>query len=102
MWSVSFSPDSSTLATGSEDYLVKLWDLGEGKCITTLLGHTDGVWSLSFSPDGKMLASGSVDHSIQLWDSSNFTCLKVLQEHTSTVFIFNLSVSETNNSDRLN
>jgi hypothetical protein len=86
VWSVSFSPDGNTLATGSGDCSVKLWDVREGKSIKTLEGHTDGVWSVSFSLDGKMLASASLDGSIRLWDSNNFTCIKVLQGHTAGVW----------------
>ena len=59
--SVSFSPDGNTLASGSSDHTVRLWDANTGRHLRTLTGHTASVFSVSFSPDGNTLASGSSD-----------------------------------------
>ena len=57
--SVSFSPDGTKVASGSDDNTVKLWDVTSGECLQTLEGHSSDVWSVSFSPDGTKVASGS-------------------------------------------
>ena len=63
---LSFSPDGSRLASGSDDKTVRLWDGATGAPISTLEGHSDYVTSLSFSPDGSRLASGSYDKIVRL------------------------------------
>ena len=37
---MAFSPDGKTLASGSEDKTIKLWDVATGKEQATLKGHT--------------------------------------------------------------
>ena len=55
---VAFSPDGKTLAMGSWDNTVRLWDTAGRKPLgEPLRGHEDAVRSVAFSPDGKTLAS---------------------------------------------
>jgi hypothetical protein len=63
VYSVAFAPDGKTLASGSTDGTVKLWEVGTGRELATLTGHARVVRSVAFAPDGKTLASGSTDGS---------------------------------------
>ncbi|MBN2394416.1 MAG: hypothetical protein JXR84_27020 [Anaerolineae bacterium] len=72
VWSVAFSPDGQTLASGSNDNTIILWDVTDPRAPTPLgvplTGHTGDVRSVAFNPDGQTLASGSSDGTIILWD----------------------------------
>jgi WD40 repeat protein len=66
---VAFSSDGKTLASGSIDKNVILWDVASRERLgASLSGHDGPVYSVALSPDGKTLASGSGDSSIILWN----------------------------------
>ena len=67
---VAFSPDSKTVASGSEDKTVRLWDAATGEKRQVLEGHDDFVTAVAFSPDSKTVASGSYDMTVRLWDAA--------------------------------
>src|SRR5437763_14725675 len=66
--SVNFPPDGKTLASGSSDNTVRVWDVAQGTTIKELKGHSCYVYSVNFSPDGKTLVSCSVDNTVRVWD----------------------------------
>jgi WD40 repeat protein len=84
--SVEFSPDSKTLASGSHDRNVILWDVASRRQRMVLYGHEDAVTSIAFSPDGAILASASEDRSVILWDVATGRQLgPPLREHNAKV-----------------
>ena len=71
---VAFSPDGTTLVSGSSSSnsgSLKLWDVATGNSITTLGGFNrtwrQGVQSVAFSPDGAAIAAGSYGE-VELWN----------------------------------
>ncbi len=66
---VAFSPDNSTLATGSLNGVIRLWQIEDMRIpITSLQGHEGGLLDLVFYGDGKHLASSGQDGTIRLWN----------------------------------
>jgi small GTP-binding protein len=83
--SVTFDPQGRTLASGSVDNTIKLWDARSGKLRLTLKGHHGEVYGVVFDPQGGTLASGSVDSTIKLWDARSGKLLRTLEGHQGQV-----------------
>ena len=89
--SVAFSPDGTTIVSGSSDKTLKVWDAGasaltpsnpQPKTYRPVLAaaslelkaekedaHSSLVLSVAFSPDGKTIVSGSADQTLKVWDA---------------------------------
>ena len=66
---VSISPDGTTIALGTSDGAIRLWDVRTGRCCS-IERHQDGeVTVIRFSPvDSRRLLSSSCDRTVQQWD----------------------------------
>ena len=67
-YAVAVSPDGRTIASGSYDQRIILWDVESGRPQRTLEGHNGAIFGLAFRKDGKVLASASADRTLKLWD----------------------------------
>ncbi len=78
--------DGKTVATGSADKTIELWNKADtDKPLHTLTGHTGGITAMDFSVDGKLLASGSSDKTVRLWDLTTGQFIQTFTGHTSEV-----------------
>jgi WD40 repeat protein len=82
---LAFSPDGKSIAVGSQDSQIYLFQTADGKFIRPLPGHASAITSLAFHPTGTVLASASKDRTIRLWNPANAQVLKALEGHTAWV-----------------
>jgi WD40 repeat protein/serine/threonine protein kinase len=87
---VALSPDATRVAGGTNDGLVKVWDVATGRNILTCKGHTERINGVALSPDGKRIVSGSEDSTLKVWDAVTGAEIHTLQGHTASVL--NLAV----------
>ena len=77
---MAWSPDGTTLASGSWDKTIKLWNTNTGDSDTTLKGDT-GIMCVSFSPNSNILAAGDFGFNIRLYDPATGELKSTLSGH---------------------
>ena len=67
---------------GQNDNSVRLWNVGTGKELKKLEGHSRYVTCVQFNPtDPSQVVSGSRDSRIKVWNVSDGKCLQILTGH---------------------
>ncbi len=90
VYSIAFSPDSKTLASGDKsgdkDGSVRLWDVSTGNLLYSTGRHNyRGVKSVAYSSDGVTLASGDGDGYVQLWGARTGKYWQTVGSHRGKV-----------------
>jgi WD40 repeat protein len=82
---LAVAPDSQTIATGSTDHTVKLWDVMTGRLKLTLTGSQDDLSALAFSPDGRLIAGGDYDAALNLWGTQTGQLKRTLRQQRAVI-----------------
>lgn len=82
---VSFSPDGKSLAIGSYEGIIVLYDIEADTSLQSLESPHGTVTSVVFLPDGARLASGASDRVVTIWELQSGTALQTLTGHTGGV-----------------
>jgi WD40 repeat protein len=82
---VTFSSDSKTLACGSWDNTISLWDVKTGQRQLLLVGHSGHIHGVAFLRTD-LLASASHDRTVKLWDLVTRQEGTVFTGHTQAVW----------------
>ncbi|KAG0224386.1 p21-activated protein kinase-interacting protein 1-like protein [Actinomortierella wolfii] len=74
----------TTLASGSTDEKIQLYDLKRRKELGALMQHTGTITTLAFHQKTHML-SGSDDGKVCVWRTKDWECLKIMKGHQAPV-----------------
>lgn len=77
--------DSSSIASGSLDRQIIIFDINSEKQIQVFKGHSKGVSSLCFLNDSNTLVSTGIDQNIRVWNATTGELLRSLNNHTMRV-----------------
>lgn len=81
IYALAFTHDGETLAVGTRDKHIQLWNVTDHQHIGSLEGHKYVVCELAFSADGKTLASGDTGGNIHLWEMPTHQHLTAFDGH---------------------
>lgn len=84
--SLAFSHDSQTLASGSADGTVRLWDAQSGELRHTLNGIADGVSSMTFAPNNQSLFVVGFDNVVTEWDVASGKLKRTIKDYQKTIW----------------
>jgi len=76
---------SNILASGSDDYKIKLWDMTSGQLIRTLTRHPEPIFQSVDLLNSQTLVSGSHDGTIKLWNWSTGECFSTIKTPGSDI-----------------
>src|SRR5262249_28734166 len=81
---LTFTPDSHTLISGSEDGTLRVWDVASGQCVRVLQGYAPFPYVVDWSPDSTQLISGGTDRLVTIWDTAE-PAPRTLSGHSGVV-----------------
>ena len=91
-----FELDNGIIISGSDDWTIKLWKLGEDYnyyLLNTIKEHKHSVRTFC-QIDRRHFASGSFDSTIKIWEIDTWNCVETLTGHTSNIIgLINLKVN---------
>lgn len=82
---LAWSPSGDSLASGSNDRTVRVWDVVSSQAIYTYYGHSREITSLAWSPDGMHIASASCDKTVHVWEATSGKKVCVYSQHRDDV-----------------
>ena len=82
---VTLTPDGRRVVAGSDDGLLRVWDLETGASLLSLPGHEWFIGGVAVTPDGRRVVSASHDKTLKVWDLDTGVELMTLLGHEDAV-----------------
>jgi len=79
------APDGDLLVTVSTDGVPRAWELGSGRLVADLVGHTNRVAGAGFSRDSRSVVTWSSDGTALVWDPARGSARVALAGHGDAV-----------------
>ncbi|KAK4336618.1 hypothetical protein RND71_043957 [Anisodus tanguticus] len=91
---LAIDPSNEWFATGSNDRIIKIWDLASGKLRLSLTGHISSVRGLEISNRHGYLFSCGEDKTVKCWDLEYNKVIRHYHGHLSGVYSLSLHPTE--------
>jgi len=78
--------NENQIASGTNNYSIKIWDFPLGICVKNLVGHKNYISSIVQLSKSR-IASGSCDCSIKIWDVITGNCFRTLNGHSGYIIV---------------
>ncbi len=78
VWATAISWDGATLAAGSWDTDIRIWNTGKGALVARIEEVTVSMFAMDFSPDGKVLAAAGADRTVYFLDTKSWKVTRKL------------------------
>ncbi|MEE6467788.1 hypothetical protein FKM82_008071, partial [Ascaphus truei] len=85
VYCVAFDRTGHRIFTGSDDCLVKIWSIHDGRLLATLRGHSAEISDMTVNYENTLIAAGSCDKIIRVWCLRTCAPVAVLQGHSGSI-----------------
>jgi WD40 repeat protein len=85
VYCLAWTADGKMLISGSNDYLIRMWNTTTWQQIAVLTGHTSFVYGIAISLNGRILASASDNSAARLWNLENGQPIGSPLQHDNSV-----------------
>jgi eukaryotic-like serine/threonine-protein kinase len=83
--SLAISPNSTRIAAGYRDGMIRVWDLTNKSRLTEFRGHVGTVSAVRFSGDGKRVTTGGEDTVVRVWEAATGVAVGTLKGHIAAI-----------------
>ncbi|XP_026813207.1 bromodomain and WD repeat-containing protein 1 [Rhopalosiphum maidis] len=89
VYCVCFDTTGRYIATGADDYLVKLWEANTGRLLSTLRGASAEITDIAINTQATLIAAGSMDKVLRVWCLQTARPIAHIVAHASMIVTVN-------------